>query len=113
GIGILGLPLARGGALVTEVEANPYALADCRHAAKVNHIGRCRLRPLTAEAMLSEVQPGDYDLVMADPPRTGFSQDCVQQLARIGVGRMIYRSGDPATLARDLGRLCKEGYRIG
>src|SRR5207249_3256809 len=44
GIGTLGLPLARAGALVTEAEANAYALADARHAAKTNHVGRSRFR---------------------------------------------------------------------
>lgn len=112
GIGTLGLPLARHGALVTEVEANPYALADARHAAKANHIGRCRFRPLRAEAMLETVQAGDYDVVIVDPPRTGSSQECLQGLLRISVGRLLYLSCDPATLARDLGRLCGDGYRI-
>lgn len=112
GIGMLGLPLARAGALVTEVEANEAALADCRHAAKVNHIGRCRFRPLTAEAMLAEAQPGEYDLVLMDPPRTGLSSDCVQELLRVGPGRLLYLSCDPATLARDLGRLAGGGYKV-
>ncbi len=112
GIGMLGLPLARAGALVTEVEANEAALGDCRHAAKVNHIGRCRFRPLTAEAMLTEVHPGEYDLILMDPPRTGLSLDCVQELVRVGTGRLLYLSCDPATLARDLGRLAGGGYKV-
>lgn len=112
GIGTLGLPLARRGALVTEVEANPYALADARHAAKANHIGRCRFRLLRAETMLETVQAGAYDVVIVDPPRTGVSPECLQELVRISVGRLLYLSCDPATLARDLGRLSGEGYRI-
>lgn len=112
GIGTLGLPLARGGALVTEVEANPYALADARHAAKSNHIGRCRFRPLRAEAMLESAQAGEYDVVLVDPPRTGLSGDCVKGLLRIGVGRLLYLSCDAPTLARDLSQLCSSGYRI-
>lgn len=73
GIGSLELPLARRGALVTEAEANPYALADARHTAKTNHIGRARFRPLRVEDMLGTVQAGEYeeyDLVLVDPPRT-------------------------------------------
>ncbi len=112
GIGTLGLPLARHGALVTEVEANPYALADARHAAKVNHIGRCRFRPIKAEAMLQNVNPGDYDVVLVDPPRMGLSRECLQGLLSLKVERILYLSCDPATLARDLGRLAGGGYRI-
>ncbi len=112
GIGSLGLPLARRGALVTEVEGSPYAIADGRHAAKRNHIGRSRFRRLPAEAMLDRIGEREYDLVMVDPPRTGLSQACLQGLLRIGVPRVLYLSCDAATLARDLGRLCADGYRM-
>jgi tRNA/tmRNA/rRNA uracil-C5-methylase (TrmA/RlmC/RlmD family) len=112
GIGTLGLTLARTGALVTLVEANPYALADARHAAKSNHIGRCRFRPLRAEAMLEAVRTGEYDVVLVDPPRTGLSRECLQSLLQVHVKRLLYLSCDPATLARDLGKLCGAGYRI-
>lgn len=112
GIGTLGLPLARSGALVTEVEANPYALADARHAAKANHIGRSRFRPQRAEAMLADTQAGEYDVVLVDPPRTGLSRECLQELLRIQVARLLYLSCDPATLARDLSGLCGAGYHI-
>lgn len=112
GIGTLGLPLARHGALVTEVEANPYALADARHAARANHIGRCRFRALRAEAMLKTVKAGEYDVVIVDPPRSGLSEECLSDLLRIKVARLLYLSCDPPTLARDLSRLCGVGYQI-
>ena len=112
GIGTLGLPLARAGALVTEAEANAYALADARHAAKTNHVGRSRFRSLRAEAMLQATQAEEYDVVIVDPPRTGVSRECLQELLRLQVGRVLYLSCDPATLARDLSRLCDGGYRI-
>ena len=112
GIGTLGLPLARRGAFVTEAEANPFALADARHAAKVNHIGRCRFRLLRAEAMLLATQAGEYDVVIMDPPRTGLSQASAKELLRVGTERVLYLSCDAPTLARDLGRLSGGGYRI-
>lgn len=112
GIGTLGLTLARAGALVSLVETNPYALADARHAAKSNHVGRCRFRPLRADAMLASVQVGEYDLVLVGPPQAGLSSEGVTEFLRIGPGRLLYLSCDPATLARDLGRLCEGGYRI-
>jgi tRNA/tmRNA/rRNA uracil-C5-methylase (TrmA/RlmC/RlmD family) len=58
------------------------------------------------------VQPEDYDVILVDPPRTGLSPDCLQGLTRIAAKRLLYRSCDPATLARDLGKLCGSGYRI-
>jgi len=113
GIGLLGLPLARRGALVTEVEVNRWALADARHAAKTNHIGRCRFRHQKAEACLEMTESGEYDAVLMEPPRTGLSPESLMGLLAIKAPRLFYLSCDPATLARDLGKLCAGGYRIG
>jgi 23S rRNA (uracil1939-C5)-methyltransferase len=112
GIGALGLPLARRGALVTEVEANRWALADARHAAKTNHIGRCRFRHQKAEECLESTEAGEYDAVLMDPPRTGLSPESLRGLLAVNAPRLFYLSCDPATLARDLGRLCAGGYQI-
>ena len=112
GIGLLGLPLARRGALVTEVEANRWALADARHVAKTNHIGRCRFRHLKAEECLDATESGEYDAVLMGPPRAGLSPESLRGLLTLNVPRLFYLSYDPATLARDLGKLCAGGYRI-
>ena len=112
GIGVLGLPLARRGALVTEVEANRWALADARHAAKTNHVGRCRFRHQKAEECLEMTEAGEYGVVLMDPPRTGLSPESLRGLREIKAARVFYVSCDPATLARDLGRLCADGYRV-
>jgi 23S rRNA (uracil1939-C5)-methyltransferase len=112
GIGTLGLPLARAGALVTEVEANQHALSDCRQAAKINHIGRCRFRHLLAEAALKGTTDGEYDVVLVDPPRAGLSVECIRELIRLESPRLLYLSCDAPTLARDLSRLCAGGYKV-
>jgi 23S rRNA (uracil1939-C5)-methyltransferase len=112
GIGTLGLPLAKRGALVTLVESNPWASADARRTAKGNHIGRCRFRVAPVERFLATEEPMDYDVILLDPPRTGLSRDCLQGLLRANAARVLYVSGDPPTLARDLRRLLDGGYRI-
>lgn len=112
GVGTLGLPLARQGAYVTEVESNPYALKDARHAAKHNHVGRSRFRNLSADSMLRGVERTEYDLVLLDPPRSGLSEAVAQRLSEIQIPRLLYLSCDSPTLARDLSRLCAAGYRI-
>ncbi len=112
GIGTLGLPLARRGALVTEVEANPYALSDGRHTAKANHIGRCRFRHQEAEALLEAAKADEYEVVVVDPPRTGLSPVCVKHLSRLRFPRILYLSCQSSTLARDLGRFQAAGFQI-
>lgn len=113
GIGVLGLPLARRGALVTEVEANRWALADARRAARANHVGRCRFRHMTAEEWLGSAERGEYEAVLVDPPRTGLSQAALEGVLALQAPRVFYLSCDPATLARDLRKLCAAGYRVG
>jgi len=112
GIGNFGLPLARGGALVTLVEANPAALADARYNARVNHVGRCRFRQGPAEAILDASMPDEYDLVLMDPPRTGLSKEALAGLLRLRPHRLVYLSCDPPTLARDLRAMRESGYRV-
>ena len=111
GIGNFGLPIAREGALVTLVEGNRAALADTRENARINHIGRCRFRAVSAEAMLAASATGEYDLVVLDPPRTGLSKEAVTGLMRVGPKRILYVSCDPPTLARDLRAFVAAGYR--
>jgi 23S rRNA (uracil1939-C5)-methyltransferase len=112
GIGNFGLLIAREGALVTLVEGNRLALADAKENAKVNHIGRCRFRPMSAEAMLAASVAGEYDLVILDPPRTGLSKEALAGLIRVRPPRILYVSCDPATLARDLCVAVTAGYRV-
>jgi 23S rRNA (uracil1939-C5)-methyltransferase len=112
GIGCLGLSLARKGAKTTVVEENPFAVADARKSASVNHIGRCRFRPSTAEDFLSQVQHDEYDVILVDPPRTGLSKTCVETLIQTKVPRIFYVSCDAPSLARDAKRLCAAGYQM-
>ncbi len=112
GVGCLGLSLARRGALVTVVEENPYAIADARKSASLNHIGRCRFRPSTAEEFLRQVPPDDYDVILVDPPRAGLSKACVESLIQTKSSRVFYLSCDAASLARDAKRLGAAGYQM-
>jgi|CXWL01.1.fsa_nt_gi 23S rRNA (uracil1939-C5)-methyltransferase len=112
GIGVLGLLVARAGALVTLVESNPSAMADARWSAEHNHIGRCRFRHTTAEALLETAKPGEYDVLVLDPPRSGLSPAALNGLVALAAPRIVYVSGDPPTLARDLRRLADAGYRV-
>src|SRR5207248_430040 len=99
GTGNFGLPIAREGALVTLVEGNRVALADARENARINHIGRCRFRAVSAEAMLAASAGGEYDLVVLDPPRTRRSQEAVTRVMRVGPKRILHACWDRPTLA--------------
>ena len=103
GIGETTVALARAGALVESVEADRRAVAEAerrgpaarRLTGRVEHV----LRELT-----------DPDLVITNPPRTGMDARVSEALNRLAPARLVYVSCDPATLARDLGRL--PGFRL-
>ena len=51
-------------------------------------------------------------MVVADPPRAGFHPKALAALATLAPGRIVYVSCNPATLARDVGDLARQGYRL-
>ncbi len=53
-----------------------------------------------------------FDLVVADPPRAGLGLRLAAELAGRAGRRLIYVSCDPATLARDLAVILREGFEV-
>jgi 23S rRNA (uracil1939-C5)-methyltransferase len=85
----LALTLARGN--VPPEEARFFAMTDNEWVRKKE-----RERP-----------PGEYGLIIADPPRRGLSPAMRRWLGRAPAPVLLYVSCDPATLARDSGELSK------
>ncbi|MDF1534897.1 MAG: class I SAM-dependent RNA methyltransferase [bacterium] len=107
GNGNLSIPAAAAGFRVLGVESSPGAVRDAMDAAPDG----CRF--VTADA--AEYLSGSFDrwdVVVADPPRTGLPAPLVEKLARISPPLIVYVSCEPATLARDLARLTAAGYGI-
>jgi len=52
------------------------------------------------------------DLVMVDPPRSGLAPEVLASLLQEKPRQILYIACDPATWARDLGRLVQGGYRL-
>ncbi|MDP2959367.1 MAG: class I SAM-dependent RNA methyltransferase [Longimicrobiales bacterium] len=105
GIGVYGRALARRGWEVEGIELDADACAGARHDAPAGF----RVWEGRAEDRLAELLPAD--LVVLNPPRTGLHEGVLAALTRRLPSTVVYVSCDPATLARDAGRL-KEAYRL-
>ncbi len=108
GSGALGLALAKAGASVTAVESfAPAAQAIGRAAAHASvdvawHAG-------DAETFVREHARERFDLAVVDPPRRGLPPSLRAGLAHLGLSELFYVSCAPATLARDLADLARQG----
>lgn len=105
GIGETSLALATRGARVESVELDPDAVA----AAERGHGATILRHAGSAEAWVGRMSPPAG--VVTNPPRAGMGELVVRELAARRPARIIYISCDPATLARDLGRL-GSGYQV-
>ena len=65
----------------------------------------------TAEDALAGLD-GVADVVLVDPPRAGLSAEVIRGIARVASRGIVYISCDPATFARDAGRLAAAGWRL-
>jgi 23S rRNA (uracil1939-C5)-methyltransferase len=109
GVGTLTAFLAQAAGQVIGVEINPDAVADA--AVNLDDLDNVALFESAAEeALLAITDP--VDLLVVDPPQTGLSRELTQMIVEMAPPRLIYVSGDVATLARDGRQLTTGGYRL-
>jgi 23S rRNA (uracil1939-C5)-methyltransferase len=99
GFGTYARRAAREGATAVGIETDPGAVA----AAAARPEAGFELLQGRVEERLEEALPADR--VILNPPRAGVAPGVMEKLAASGPDRIVYVSCDPATLARDLGRL--------
>ena len=110
GGGLFGLTVGRGVAGVLAVESSPATAADLRHNAAAAPMP-VRVVEGAVEAALPHLG-ARWDLVVADPPRTGLGEGGVRAVAAGKPRALAYVSCDPASLARDTRALAAAGYRL-
>ena len=113
GVGSLTLFLARKARMVYGIEVAPEAIRDAGENAALNGIGNARFMVGATEKVLPElVKEGiRLEVGVVDPPRSGCERSALESFAAGGVGRIVYVSCNPSTMARDLKLLAELGYR--
>lgn len=113
GVGLFGLMLAaRGASHVACVEGDPVSGADLSANAAPFGAG-VTVSHTSVERWLAGRSLARGTAVIVDPPRTGLSKGAIEGLVSGGAASVVYVSCDPATFARDVGRLTSHGYELG
>jgi 23S rRNA (uracil1939-C5)-methyltransferase len=99
GVGVHARRLAERGAEAVGIELDTHAIAEAQRLAPPGaHFVRGRVEHVLAEQL-------PCDLAVVNPPRTGMAAGATALLRATPPRRILYVSCDPATLARDIGRL--------
>ena len=111
GTGTIAQILAPVASRVVGVEIVEEAVEAARENARANGLANCEF--LAGDVL--KVVDGltqKPDLIVLDPPRDGIHPKAIGKIIRFGVGRMVYVSCKPTSLARDLEILQESGYRV-
>ncbi len=112
GVGVFSAFLAGAARLVTLVESYPPAANDAD--ANLSQFDNVDVIEGAVEAVLADMiaEEAKYDVALMDPPASGLSEDVIKRINALEIGRLVYVSGNPASLARDSRQLADFGYRL-
>jgi SAM-dependent methyltransferases related to tRNA (uracil-5-)-methyltransferase len=93
-------------------DANQSAIKDAIYNAKINQISKTAFSHGKAVETLKSHMGEVLDLLVLDPPKEGLSKLDRAFISQNKPARIIYKSSEPTTLARDLNTLTSLGYNI-
>jgi 23S rRNA (uracil-5-)-methyltransferase RumA len=116
GVGTIALHLADAVGHVTCVESVEASAQLAAHNIAANGVANGTVVAADVLAFLRDQvvvrgSPGPFDVVVADPPRTGLGPDVCRELLRLRPQRLIYVSCNPLTQLEDA-RALAAGYRV-
>ncbi|MBL1209691.1 23S rRNA (uracil(1939)-C(5))-methyltransferase RlmD [Geminocystis sp. GBBB08] len=112
GIGTFTLPIAQKVKQIIGIESYHLSIEQANRNAEINEINNVKFILGEVEVIFPEINEKP-DLVILDPPRKGCQPQVIETLLTIKPQKIVYLSCHPATLARDLQKLCENGdYKL-
>ncbi|MDD8018150.1 MAG: 23S rRNA (uracil(1939)-C(5))-methyltransferase RlmD [Bacteroidota bacterium] len=101
---------------VIGIELIESSILNARMNAQLNTVENCEficgdLKDLLTKDVAWKERFAHPDVIIVDPPRSGMHPKAVEELGKMKVPAIVYVSCNPATLARDIQLLTKDGYR--
>lgn len=114
GIGTISLYISKYVKKVYGVEIVKEAIEDANENKRLNGIDNVEFILGKSENVLPMlIEKGiKLDAIVVDPPRKGLDKSLIDSIARANPEKIVYVSCNPSTLARDLGYLVEEGYKV-
>ena len=112
GTGSIALFLAADAQDVIGIDTVEEAVSDAKHNAKLNEISNATFLCDKAEKALANMRRDqiDADVIILDPPRKGCHPTLIDTIHKTKTPRIVMVSCEPATLARDVSSLCRDGH---
>ena len=113
GTGTIGMIASRDAKEVTGVELNRDGVRDAITNAKTNQVKNiCFVCEDATEYICKAAEKKEnFDVVLMDPPRAGSTKEFIDSVIALAPERVVYVSGNPQTLARDL-KWFRRGYKV-
>lgn len=109
GVGFFSLQLAGSFEEVVGVESSPASIRGAIRNSGINGIRNARFVVARAQEWSDD---GKYDVIVADPPRSGLTPEVRESVFRLRPKRFVYVSCDVSTFARDFKAITSNGYKI-
>ena len=108
GVGFFTLPLSRIVKEALGIEIDQETIRGAQAALRLNRVVNVKYRRGRAEQLIQRM--GDFDLIVADPPRSGIPERALRRIIKIRPDELIIISCEPPTFARDARLLIEAGY---
>jgi 23S rRNA (uracil1939-C5)-methyltransferase len=112
GVGLFSFWLSEKCDVLSGASANQSEVKDAIYNAKINQISKVSFAHQKAVETLKSNMGEVIDLLVLDPPKEGISKFDRTFISQNKPARIIYKSSEPTTLARDLNTLTSLGYAI-